>query len=101
MIPSVPFARTTRPRFKPPLKVLELAHELKLTRVGTISVDGTKVQANASKHAAVSYQRAGELITQLELEVQALVTRAEQADASAPKETLNIPAEPAPTALNK
>ena len=75
------------------VQVLELAHELKLTRVGTISVDGTKVQANASKHAAVSYQRAGELITQLELEVQALVTRAEQADASAPRETLNIPAE--------
>ena len=75
------------------VQVLELAHELKLTRVGTISVDGTKVQANASKHAAVSYQRAGELIAQLELEVQALVTRAEQAEASAPRETLNIPAE--------
>lgn len=39
------------------VQVLELAHELKLTRVGTISVDGTKVQANASKHAAVSCQR--------------------------------------------
>ena len=39
------------------VQVLELAHELKLTRVGTISVDGTKVQANASEHAAVSCQR--------------------------------------------
>ena len=75
------------------VQVLELAHELKLTRVGTISVDGTKLQANASKHAAVSYQRAGELIAQLELEVQELVTRAEAADASAPKETLDLPAE--------
>jgi len=62
-------------------------------RVGTISVDGTKVQANASKNAAVSYQRAGELIAQLELEVQELVTRAEAADASAPRETLDVPAE--------
>jgi transposase len=73
--------------------VLQLAQQLRLTRVGTVSVDGTKIQANASKHAAVSYQRAGELIAQLELEVQELVTRAEQADTQAPKETLDLPAE--------
>ena len=73
--------------------VLQLARELRLTRVGAVSVDGTKLQANASKHAAVSYQRAGELITQLELEVQELLTRAEQADTQAPKETLDLPAE--------
>lgn len=73
--------------------VLQLAHELRLTRVGTVSVDGTKIQANASKHAAVSYQRAGELIAQLELEVQELTTRAEQADTRAAQETLDLPAE--------
>ena len=73
--------------------VLQLAQQLRLTRVGTVSVDGTKVQANASKHAAVSYQRAGELIAQLQLEVQELVTRAEQADTREAKETLDIPAE--------
>ena len=60
--------------------VLQLAQQLRLTRVGTVSVDGTKIAANASKHAALSYQRAGELITQLELEVQELLTRAEQVD---------------------
>jgi transposase len=73
--------------------VLQLARELRLSRVGTVSVEGTKIQANASKHAAVSYQRAGELITQLELEVQELVTRAKQADPQEPKETLDLPAE--------
>ena len=73
--------------------VLQLARELRLTRVGTVSVDGTKVQANASKHAAVSYQRAGELIAQLELEVQELVTRAEAADTCQAQEPLDIPAE--------
>ena len=31
--------------------VLQLARELRLTRVGTVSVDGTKRAANASKHA--------------------------------------------------
>lgn len=73
--------------------VLQLAQQLRLTRVGTGSVDGTKIAANASKHAAVSYQRAGELITQLELEVEELTTRAEQADTQAPQETLDLPAE--------
>jgi transposase len=73
--------------------VLQLAQQLRLTRVGTVSVDGTKIAANASKHAAVSYQRAGELIAQLELEVQELLTRAEQADRQEAKETLDLPAE--------
>jgi transposase len=72
--------------------VLQLAQPLRLTRVGTVSVDGTKLQANASKHAAVSCQRAGALIAQLQLEVQELVPRAAQADTREAKETLDIPA---------
>jgi len=73
--------------------VLQLAQQLRLTRVGTVSVDGTKIQANASKHAAVSYQRAGELITRLQLEVAELTTRAEQADLKEAQEPLDLPAE--------
>jgi transposase len=73
--------------------VLQMAHHLQLTRVGTVSVDGTKIQADASKHAAVSYQRAGEMIEQLELEVKELMERAQQADAQESKESLDIPAE--------
>ena len=42
------------------VSVLQLAHHLRLTQVGTVSVAGTKLQANASQHAAVSYQRAGD-----------------------------------------
>jgi transposase len=73
--------------------VLQLAHHSRLTKVGTVSVDGTKIQANASKHAAVSYQRAGEMIEQLELEVEELMERAKQAEAQETKEPLDIPAE--------
>jgi hypothetical protein len=62
------------------VSVLQLAPHLRLSKVGTISVDGTKFQANASKHAAVSYARAGEMIAQLELEVQELIGRAQQAE---------------------
>ena len=75
------------------VSVLQLAQELHLSKVGAVSVDGTKIQANASKHAAVSYQRAGEMIEQLELEVKELLGRAEQADAKEAEETLDIPAE--------
>ena len=73
--------------------VLQLAGHLRVTKVGTISIDGTKIQANASKHAAVSYARAGEMIAQLELEVQELMTRAQQAENQETKEALDIPAE--------
>ncbi|MEY2880429.1 MAG: hypothetical protein RLZZ15_2809 [Verrucomicrobiota bacterium] len=73
--------------------VLQLAQHLKLTKVGTVSLDGTKIQANASKHAAVSYARAGELLAQLELEVTTLMARAQQAEAQETKDALDLPAE--------
>ena len=75
------------------VSVLQLAHQLRLTQVGTVSVDGTKIQAHASKHAAVSYERAGQMIAQLELEVQELIERAQQAQARETQEPLDIPAE--------
>ena len=40
------------------LQVLLLAKELKLLRVGLVSVDGSKFKANASKHRSVTYDRA-------------------------------------------
>lgn len=62
-------------------------------RALSVSIDGTKIQANASKHAAVSYARAGEMFAQLELEVQELMTRAEQVEQQETKDPLDIPAE--------
>ena len=50
------------------LKVLELAKELKLLKVGTVSVDGTKINANANIHKSIRYDRAVELREQLKLE---------------------------------
>ncbi len=75
------------------VSVLQMAQHLKLTKLGSVSVDGSKIQANASKHAAVSYARAGEMLAQLELEVQELMTRAQQAEAQEQKDGLDIPAE--------
>ncbi len=36
------------------VKVLEMAQECKMLKVGTVAVDGTKIAANASRHSAVS-----------------------------------------------
>ena len=62
-------------------QVLRLARELGVPRVGRVAIDGSKVQANASKHKAMSYGRMGEKTTQLREEVQALLAQAEAADA--------------------
>lgn len=77
------------------VKILQLAQALKLAKFGqmTVSIDGTKIAANASKHAAVSYARAGEQLAQLELEVEQLLAKADQADATPLQDGLTIPAE--------
>jgi transposase len=76
------------------VKVLMLAQELGyLKKVGGVAVDGSKIQANASKHAAVSYKRAEQMIQQLELEIEQLTRKAEEAD-SVPLDTgLSLPEE--------
>lgn len=77
------------------VQVLEMARELKLLKFGqlTLAADGTKVLANASKHSAVSYQRAGEQIELLRQEVDQLLAKAEQADSAPLQDGLTIPAE--------
>jgi transposase len=77
------------------VKVLEMAQKLKVLKLGqiTVSIDGTKVMANASKHSAVSYERAGKMMEQLELEVQQLMEKAEKADATPLEDGLTIPEE--------
>lgn len=62
------------------LQVLELAGEMKLLKLGTISLDGTKLHANASRHSALSYGHIQALESQLKIEVQELLTLAENAD---------------------
>ena len=62
-------------------QVLRLARELGVSRVGRVAIDGSKVQANASKHKAMSYGRMREKTTQLREEVKALLAHAEAADA--------------------
>ena len=62
------------------VQILLLAEEAGVLKLGNISMDGSKVHADASKSHAVSYRRLTELEAQLQQEVQELFTMGEQAD---------------------
>src|SRR5438270_7234483 len=75
------FRRTFLPELKDLfVQVLLLAQEADVLTLGTISLDGTKIHADASKRKAVSYKRLRELETQLQAEVEELFARAEQSE---------------------
>jgi transposase len=63
-------------------QVLGLARELGAPRMGRVAIDGSKVQANASKHKAMSYGRMRDKTRQLRDEVKDLLAQAEAADAA-------------------
>src|SRR5437899_757510 len=75
------FRRTLLPELKNLfVQVLLLAQEAGVLKLGTISLDGTKVHADASKHQAVSYKRLLEVEAKLRSEVEELFTLSEQSD---------------------
>ena len=61
-------------------QVLILCQKAGLVKLGRVAIDGTKVQANASKHKAMSYERMGEMEARLEKEIAALLEQAERED---------------------
>ena len=62
------------------VQILLLAKLTGVLKLGNLSLDGSKVHADASKSQAVSYKRLIELETHLRAEVQELLTLGEQAD---------------------
>jgi transposase len=63
------------------LEMLLLARASGLLKLGTVSIDGTKIDANASKIRSVRYDRARALRETLAADIAALTARAEAADA--------------------
>ena len=62
------------------VEVLRMCREAGLVRMGHLSLDGSKYQANASKHKAMSYGRIEEMEPRLEAEVKELLRRAAAVD---------------------
>jgi hypothetical protein len=75
------------------VQVLEIAQANQLSQFGTVSLDGTKIHANASRHSALSYGHAEKIEAQLHEEVQELLALAETADRNDLPEGLSVPTE--------
>ena len=74
-------------------EILLIGKELGLVKLGNIYIDGTKVQANASRHKAMSYEYIQKLEKQLEEEIGKLLDLATAKDESEKALELNIPEE--------
>ena len=73
------------------VEVLQLAREMGVLKMGIIGLDGTKIDANASRHSALSYEHVGRIEAQLKAEVADLLARAEAADAADVPDGTSIP----------
>ena len=74
-------------------QILLLARELNILKVGMVSVDGTKIDANASKIKSLRYDRIEVLRAKLEADIADLVQEAEAADQAAVPDGLLLPDE--------
>jgi transposase len=84
------FLQQLKPLF---LQILLLAKALGFLKMGKISLDGSKIQANASRHSALSWGHATELEQQLQQEITRLLTMAEAADREEVPDGMDIPSE--------
>jgi len=76
------FRRTNKAAFEAVfVQVLLLARESGLLQLGTVSIDGTKIDANAAKIRSVRYDRAQQLREKLAADIADLTAKAEAADA--------------------
>ncbi len=64
------------------VQVVQIAREAGVVQLGTVAIDGSKVQANASRHKAMSYTRILEQERRLRAEIDALTAAAEATDVS-------------------
>lgn len=75
------------------LQILLIAKQSGWLKLGHVSLDGTKIKANASKHKALSYKYACQLEKQLKQEVAELIEMAEKANSNELPDGLSIPDE--------
>lgn len=76
-------------------QVLELAANARVLKVGdiTVSIDGTKILASASKHSAMSYDHVEKQMKIAEEQIGELLAKAEEADSTPLQDGLSIPEE--------
>ncbi len=87
-----------RNRFSPYLKcyfnqILLMAREMGCLKLGRVSLDGTKIKANASKHRSLSFEHASQIQVRLRREAERMIEMAEAADRDNDDDGMSIPAE--------
>lgn len=75
------------------VQVLMLAREMGILKLGKISVDGSKIKANASKHSALSWGHIKKIEQQLHQEIQQLMALAESEDRKQVPDGMDVPEE--------
>ena len=75
------------------VRVLELAREMGLLRMGTIAIDGTKMWASAAKRRTMSREQLEEELVLMEREVEERLGKAEEADARPGEDGNSLPQE--------
>jgi transposase len=84
------FLKELKPLF---VQILMIAHSMGVFKLGKISLDGTKIKANASKHKALSWDHACKLGKQIQAEVEDLLRQAEESDKEDLPDGMSIPDE--------
>jgi transposase len=75
------------------VQILLIAKEMGVLKLGNISLDGSKVHADASKSKAVSYKRLLQLEQRLQAEVEELLALSEQAEQGDLPEEMSVESE--------
>ena len=75
------------------VQVLMLAREMGMLKLGKVSVDGSKIKANASKHRALSWGHLQKIEKQLQQEVLQLIALAESEDRKNVPDGMEVPKE--------
>ena len=75
------------------VQVLMLAREMGMLKIGKISVDGSKIKANASRHSALSWGHLNKIEQQLQQEVQQLIALADSEDRKKVPDGMDVPQE--------
>jgi transposase len=75
------------------VQILGVARQMGVLKVGNVSLDGTKIHANASKHSALSWEHACKIEAQLQAEVEQLLRLAEAADQAEIPDGMSVPEE--------
>ncbi|MFC1569192.1 IS1182 family transposase [bacterium] len=67
-------------------QVVKLCYQLEMISFGTISLDGTKIKANASRHRIVKKDKLEKMMTRLDEEIEQMLEEAEDLDAQEDEE---------------